>query len=98
MKFIRMLIYVLLILGYSHLKNLYIDCSLAASYLMMAATSRGFGTCWVNLGSEIHDPEMINELGIPDDYTIVAPIIIGYPEKIPPIPKRKQPEILKIIT
>ena len=86
-----------LILGFSHLKNLYVDCALAASYFMMAAASRGLGTCWVNFGTEIHDPEILNELGIPDNCTIVAPIILGYPEKIPAVPKRKEPEILKII-
>ncbi|MFC1493151.1 nitroreductase family protein, partial [candidate division KSB1 bacterium] len=37
-----------IILGRSSVKNLYIDCTLAASYFMMAATSRGLGTCWVN--------------------------------------------------
>jgi nitroreductase len=87
-----------MILGLSSIKNLYVDCALAASYFMMAATSRGLGTCWVNLGTEIKDPEMIGELGIPDNCTIVAPIILGYPEKISSAPKRKEPEILKIIT
>ena len=87
-----------IILGPSNLKNLYVDCALAASYFMMAATSRGLGTCWINLGTEIKDPEMISELGIPDNCTIVAPIIVGYPEKIPAAPKRREPEILKIIT
>lgn len=87
-----------IILGPSNLKNLYVDCSLAASYFMMAATSRGLGTCWINLGTEIKDPEMISELGIPDNCTIVAPVIVGYPEKIPSAPKRKEPEILKIVT
>lgn len=87
-----------IILGPSHLKNLYVDCALAASYFMMAATSRGLGTCWINLGTEIKDPAMINELGIPDNCTIVAPIILGYPEKIPSAPKRKEPQILKIVT
>jgi len=87
-----------IILGPSNLKNLKVDCALAASYLMMAATSRGLGTCWINLGTEIKDPGMINELGIPDDCTIVAPIILGYPEKITAAPKRREPEILKIIT
>ena len=87
-----------MILGQSNLKNLYVDCALAASYFMMAAVSRGLGTCWVNLGTEIYDPEMRNELGIPDNCTIVAPIILGYPERIPPAPKRRAPEILKIIT
>lgn len=87
-----------MILGFSDLKNLYVDCALAASYFMMAATSRGLGTCWVNLGTEIKDPEMIGELGIPKNCTIVAPIILGYPVKISSAPKRREPEILKIIT
>ena len=86
-----------MILGLSHLKNLSVDCALAASYFMMAASSRGLGTCWVNLGTEIHDPEMLRELAIPDNCTIVAPIILGYPENIPPVPKKKEPEILRII-
>ena len=87
-----------MILGLSSLKNLYVDCALAASYFMMAATSRGLGTCWVNLGAEIKDPEMIGELGIPDNCTIVAPIIVGYPQKLSSAPTRREPEILKIIT
>lgn len=87
-----------IILGPANLKNLYVDCALAACYFMMAATSRGLGTCWINLGTEIKDPGMISELGIPDDCTLVAPIIIGYPEKIPSAPKRRSPEILKIIS
>jgi nitroreductase len=86
-----------LILGSTHLKNLYVDCALAAGYLMMAATSRGLGTCWVNLGTEIQDPELKQMLGISDDDAIVAPIALGYPEKIPPVPKRKKPDILAIV-
>jgi nitroreductase len=86
-----------MILGYSDLKNLYVDCALAASYFMMAAASRGLGTCWVNLGTEIHEPNLVRSLGIPADSMIVAPIILGWPEKIPPAPKRSAPEILKII-
>ena len=87
-----------MILGPSDLKNLYVDCALAAGYFMMAAASRGLGTCWINFGTEIHDPDMRDELGIPENCTIVAPIILGYPARIPPIPKRKEPEILRIIT
>jgi hypothetical protein len=40
---------------------------------------------------------MRDELGIPVGCTIVAPIILGYPERIPAAPKRKAPEILKIV-
>ena len=86
-----------MILGQSDLKNLYVDCALAASYFMFAAASRGLGSCWVNLGTEVEDPGMRHELGLPQDCTIVAPLIVGYPEKVPSIPKRKQPEILKTI-
>ena len=86
-----------LILGETGLKNLYVDCALAASYLMMSATSKGLGTCWVNFGTEIHDPRLKEELNIPEDHTIVAPISVGFPEKIPAIPGRKEPQILKVI-
>ncbi len=86
-----------MIFGHSSLKNLSVDCALAASYFMLAAASRGLGTCWVNFGTEIHDPGMLSELGIPDNHTIVAPIAVGHPERIPSAPKRKEPEIINII-
>ena len=88
---------VIFILGEEGLKNLYVDCALAASYLMMSATSKGLGTCWVNFATEIGDSELRNELGLPDNHRIVAPIALGYPEKIPGIPHRKEPHILNII-
>jgi nitroreductase len=88
---------VIIILGETGLKNLYVDCALAASYLMMSATSKGLGTCWVNFGTEIRDPVMRRELGMCDNHKIVAPIALGYPVKIPGIPHRKEPQILSII-
>jgi nitroreductase len=88
---------VIFILGKTGLKNLHVDCALAASYLMMSATSRGLGTCWVNFGTEIHDPGLRRELGLRDDHQIVAPIALGYPVKIPGIPHRRDPRILRII-
>ncbi len=87
-----------MILGPAQLRNIYVDCALAASYFMLAAASRGLGTCWVNLGRAIEDPDMLTELGVPDDCDIVAPIALGFPTQMPPIPKRKTPEILKIIS
>ena len=85
----------ILILGEACLKNLYVDCALAASYLMMSATSIGLGTCWVNFGTEIRDSDLCDELGIPENHKIVAPIALGYPKKIPGIPHRREPQILK---
>jgi len=73
------------------------DTALTAAYLMFAATSRGLGTCWIGLGSHIEDPATLKELGIPADYRLAAPIILGYPREIPAPSERHDPIILKIL-
>jgi len=74
------------------------DCSLAASYFMLSAASRGLGTCWVAQGAMFRDKELFDEIGLPENYRIVAPIILGYPKVIPDMVPRKEPKILKIIS
>ena len=88
---------VVYIIGDSGVKNLVADCALAAGYFMLSATSKGLSTCWVNFGTEIRDPKLLDELGIIGNQKIVAPLALGYPQKIPAIPKRKKPQVLKII-
>jgi len=88
---------VIFIVGDKGLKNLNVDCALAASYLMMSATSRGLGTCWVNFATYIQDPVLREEMGLRDDHRIVAPIALGYPARIPGLPHRKEPQILRIL-
>jgi nitroreductase len=73
------------------------DCGLLAAYFMLSAASKGLGTCWVAQGAEARDPELLAELGLPEGYRMWAPIILGYPKAIPPIPERKEPDILKFI-
>ena len=73
------------------------DCSLAAAYFMLSAAERGLGTCWVNLGSSIKDPDTLKTLCIPDDHRIMATIILGYPRTIPERPPRNDPRILAVI-
>ncbi|HPH55492.1 MAG TPA: hypothetical protein PLL41_06430, partial [Smithella sp.] len=65
---------------------------------MFSAVERGLGTCWVNLGSNIRDPQSRALLAIPDGCRIVAPIILGYPKTIPPVSERHAPEILRVIS
>lgn len=74
------------------------DCGLLAAYLMLSAASRGLGSCFVAQGAEVRDPQLLQEIGLPEGYRIWAPIILGYPKTIPSMPERKEPSILKTIS
>lgn len=86
-----------IIFGSKSERSTIVDCSLFASYFMLAAASRGLGTCWINLGSDIRDPKLLEEIGMPRDNVIVAPMILGYPNGAPPVPPRNEPVIVRII-
>jgi nitroreductase len=71
------------------------DCCLAAQNLMLAAHGLGLGTCPIGLARPWSDlPEVKRELGIPADYAVVFPVIVGYPAQETPPVARKEPEIL----
>ena len=86
------------ILGLKEIGTVQIDCALVASYFMFSAAAKGLGTCWVALGKHIQDPGLLEEIGMPEDCKIVAPIIVGYPKNIPDVPERMEPQILKTVT
>lgn len=89
---------VVYILGDSSVRTLEIDCALAAAYFMFSAAARGLGTCWIGLGKQVQDPSLIMEIGLPKDHEIVAPIILGYPEVVPSVPARPDPQVLKVVS
>jgi nitroreductase len=64
---------------------------------MFSASARGLGTCWIGLGMHVQDPDLLKPIAMPEDYKIVAPIILGYPKIIPGPPKRNEPQILKTV-
>jgi len=65
------------------------DCALAAQNLMLAACANGLGSCWIGLAqSWLGTSEGKRALGLPDACLPVAPIILGYPGIMPPIPQR----------
>ncbi|MDR3478360.1 MAG: nitroreductase family protein [Gammaproteobacteria bacterium] len=86
-----------LIVIYSKFQGQFVeaDCWLAAENLMLAACSKGLGTCVI--GSSVlalNTLEWKAELGIPAEMMAVVPIIIGLPAgETPPVP-RKPPEII----
>lgn len=71
------------------------DCCLAAENLMLAAHDFGLGTCWIGFARAYFNlPEAKQSAGIPDEYTVTAPIIVGYPDGESPAREKNQPEIL----
>jgi len=78
--------------------NLHVNCALAACYFMFSALERGLGTCWIGIGKNVQDPELLKLIGMPRDHEFVAPIIVGYPKGIPNPSERIEPQILKVVS
>lgn len=74
------------------------DCWMAAENLMLAACAMNCGTCVIASAlPAIRMPEIKTTLGIPADYTPVAPIIVGYPRAENAPSQRRAPLILNTI-
>ena len=84
--------------GSKAVRSLHVDCALAACYFMFAACERKLGTCWIALGMFIQDPDLRKLVGMPGDYQIVAPVVLGYPKGIPDVPARVEPQILSVVS
>jgi nitroreductase len=75
------------------------DCWLAAENLMLAACAMDLGTCVI--GSAIpafNVPEVRAKLKIPDGFSVVAPIILGYPDEDISPNFRKSPVVFSNIS
>jgi nitroreductase len=71
------------------------DCWLAAENLMLAACSMGLGTCVIGSAlAALNLPDVKSELGIPAEFSAVAPITIGVPRDETAASSRKEPRIL----
>jgi nitroreductase len=70
------------------------DCCLAGENFMLAARNEGLGSCWIGFARPWLDlPATKMELKIPDQYHVVAPIILGHPKTWPESHGRKAAEI-----
>lgn len=55
------------------------DCNRAGQNLMLSATARGLGTCWVGSPLQwLRDPATKKELGIPEEQEAFAAFTLGY--------------------
>ncbi len=86
-----------IILGNKNAATAVYDCSMAAQNMMLAAHSIGVGSCWIGGAHRaLMDEKLLGELGAPEGYITVAPLIFGYPEKETGMPERIKPEIVWI--
>lgn len=57
------------------------DCWLAAENLMLAACAMNLGTCVIGSAlPALNTPEVKIQLNIPGEFSVVAPIVVGYPD------------------
>jgi nitroreductase len=71
------------------------DCWLAAENLMLAACDMGLGSCVIGSSASVLNIHKVKtELGIPDEYTAIAPIIVGVPSGETAATSRDAPLIL----
>jgi nitroreductase len=58
------------------------DCSMVAYNLHLLAEDAGMGCCWIGFAHNVFDgTETKRELGVPENYSLVAPVILGFPSK-----------------
>lgn len=71
------------------------DCCLAAENLMLAAYGMGMGTCPIGFARPWLDLfETKRELGVPEQYSAVFPVVVGYPAGVTPPTPREEPKIV----
>lgn len=90
-----------LILICGHTETLFVaaDCWLAAENLMLAACAMSLGTCIIGSAvPALNIPEVKIHLHIPNEFSVIVPIILGYPNDEPAPTARKNPVIFSHIT
>ena len=71
------------------------DCWLAAENLILAASAIGLGSCVIGSAvAALNIRKVKTELGIPDDYSAIAPVVVGVPSGETLATSRKEPAIL----
>ena len=84
----------LLVLAKSSAAQAMEDCCLAAQNLILAARDEGLGTCWIGFARPWLDlAPTKRELGLPEQFRVVAPIVLGHPKAWPESHGRRPPEI-----
>ncbi len=70
------------------------DCSAATQNIMVAAKAHGIGSCWVAGHGKEYGEDIARLLSVPQEYTLVSLISLGYPAENPVKSKRSLDEVL----
>jgi len=83
-----------IILGNKNSPMVDFDCAMAAQNMMLAAHSKGIGSCWIGgLLPALMDEKLLKELEAPNGYKAVAPLIFGYPKGRTEMPEKNEPDV-----
>ncbi|MDR0373921.1 MAG: nitroreductase family protein [Nitrososphaerota archaeon] len=75
-----------------------LDCVLAAQNMFLKAYEYGLGTCYMGFVQFLNSkPEVLRRLGMPENYDIQVPFIIGHPKDRQDNGIRQKPNIYKWI-
>lgn len=74
------------------------DSVLAAENMFLKAYELGLGTCYMGFVSLLNSkPDVLKKIGIPENYDMMVPLILGHPKTKQEARKRTKPNILKWI-
>jgi len=66
-------------------KGCVVDTTIALENMVLVATGEGIGTCWIGSFDEEHVKVLLK---IPEDFTVVAMLAVGYPREKPTLMER----------
>jgi nitroreductase len=71
-----------------------INSAFVCENMMLAAHALGLGSCYVGWGALILDePELVEVLELKGNDNIAGPIVMGFVDKTPEIPNKKEPKV-----
>jgi len=78
--------------------NNFAESVLATENMFLKAYELGLGTCYMGFVSLLKSkPDVLKKIGVPDNYEMMVPLILGHPKTKQESGKRKKPNILKWI-
>lgn len=85
----------ILICGKTDAPSFSADCWLAAENLMLAACAMNLGSCVIGSALPVFNiPEVKVMLGIPNEFSVVAPIILGFANDEAITPSSRNPPVI----